>query len=62
MSMTEVANHELVEVVRCKDCRWWDKFPTDSAFPDYRKCNAHALARISTKAKDFCSRAERREE
>ena len=48
------------DIVQCKDCKWWNKFPSDSAFPDYRRCNAHALARMSTRAKDFCSRAERR--
>ena len=42
---------DAVEVVRCKDCKWW----LDSD----HTCHEHSLVSPMT-ANDFCSRAERR--
>ena len=46
---------EAVEVVRCKDCKWYDKFS-----PIHTKCRCK-LAKWWCNDKDFCSYGERRE-
>ena len=46
---------ELVRVVRCEDCKYWEQ-----ATPNSGNCN-RALE-ITAYANDFCSYGERREE
>lgn len=53
-------DRDLVRVVRCKDCRYWDAFPSSSAMPQLHECHAH-IASLHTAAHEYCSRAERRE-
>lgn len=47
---------ETVEVVRCKDCKWWK-------LSEYNTCGIHICQRFSgvRGEHDFCSRGERRE-
>ena len=52
---------DAVEVVRCKDCRYWDAFPTASATPYMHECSCR-YPRRGTSANDFCSWGERRED
>lgn len=50
---------DLVEVVRCKDCKYWDSYPSCSALPDYHRCRLYR--QLATRAIDYCSRGERRD-
>lgn len=47
---------DMVEVVRCAICIWWDKCPSSSALPEYHRCKR---GRMNMTAIDFCSRGER---
>lgn len=47
------------EIIRCKDCVYWDSLPSSSA-PEYHECVKRPF-HINTIAEDFCSRAERRQ-
>lgn len=47
---------DVVEVVRCKDCKYWDK--SDMRMDD--KCECKRLWDEHTCADDFCSRGEKR--
>ena len=49
---------DAVEVVRCRECRWWGVFPGSTAAPTYHDCKARG---ISTDADDFCKRGERKD-
>ena len=51
---------EQPEIIRCRDCRYWDGYPSSSAMPWLHECHAR-IARLHTAADEFCSRAERRE-
>lgn len=48
------------KIIRCRDCRYWDGYPSSSAMPWLHECHAR-IARLHTAADEFCSRAERRE-
>lgn len=52
---------DAVEVVRCKDCKYWDAFPTASSTPFMHECGCR-YPRRGTSADDFCSWGERRED
>lgn len=52
---------DAVEVVRCKDCRFWNSFPTASSTPYIHECGCR-YPRRGTSANDFCSWGERRED
>ena len=52
---------DAVPVVRCKDCKFWDSFPTASATPYIHECRCR-YPRRGTSANDFCSWGERRED
>ena len=52
---------EKVEVVRCKDCKFWDKFPNSTAAPDYHHCGFGINVNWYTRAEEYCSRGERRD-
>lgn len=49
------------DIIQCKDCKYWDSFPSCSAFSDLHICK-YWMCKISTMEGDFCSRAERRED
>lgn len=58
----------LQEVVRCKDCRWWNEDDFPRAFPE-KKTSACEVPNIYganfsryTQEDEFCSRGERRED
>lgn len=48
------------ELIRCKDCRWWDVSPSSTSAPAFHRCRG--FEKHHTKADEFCSRAERRED
>lgn len=48
---------DVVEVVRCKDCKWWRRMNGDKRLQCF---HGHGL--IRTTENDYCSRGERREE
>lgn len=54
--------HDMVEVVRCKDCKFWDKYPSSTAAPDYHHCGFGINVNLHTRADEYCSRGERRDE
>lgn len=43
---------DAVDVVRCRDCKWWDISPACTAAPAYHECKARAsrLGRVHTTA------------
>lgn len=45
---------DAVPVVRCKDCRYWDAFPTASSTPYTHECSCRYPHR-GTSGDDFCS-------
>ena len=51
---------DAVEIVRCKDCKWWDDFPIASATPHIHECSA-SYTRRGTCVDDYCSWGERKE-
>ena len=48
------------EIIRCKDCKWWDFTPDNTILPDWHRCRC--FGKIHTRYEDFCSRGERRAE
>lgn len=53
---------EWVEIVRCKDCKYWDvEIPHPSENDDEEIHNCDCVIRF-TKESDYCAWAERREE
>ena len=52
---------DAVEVVRCKDCKQWDRFPICSAFPHFHECHEWN-ERISTRENDYCSKGVRKDD
>ena len=54
--MVDAPTADVVEVVRCKDCKYWEKGK------DYEPyCNHFGNMMTDTKADDFCSYGERKE-
>ena len=51
---------DAVEVVRCKDCRWWDEFPNNTASPEYHTCK-RPFVQLSMAAWDYCSKGVRKD-
>ena len=51
---------EFVKVIRCKDCKHYDKFITQNIGQGY--CYVAAWRGRYMRRDDFCSRAERKEE
>ena len=49
---------DAVEVVRCKDCKWYQIRKWDDEKPQYDCRKTHAL--LDVKQDDFCSYGERR--
>ena len=49
---------DVVEVVRCYECVWWDSCPVSTLTPAYRACKR--VERMGTGANDFCSFGERK--
>lgn len=62
VSMTQIQNAPTIEpeIIRCKDCKWWDDSPSSTIAPTFHKCRG--FENHHTIATEFCSRAERREE
>ena len=53
---------DAVEVVRCGECRYWDRFPSCSATPQYHACKRRIFAtNVHTMRDDFCSLGERKD-
>lgn len=48
-------NEDLAEVVRCKNCRYWDDAPFSAAFPEYHRCGFWWIEHVATKPDEFCS-------
>ena len=46
---------DAVSVVRCKDCKYWDVFPSSSVTPDFHECKGLG---VHTVADFFCSKGE----
>lgn len=45
------------EIIRCKDCKWWDFAPDNTMLPDWHRCRFYGT--IHTRVDEFCSRGER---
>ena len=54
----KVRNGELVEVVRCKDCKWSEPYRVASGNV-YFSCTEHCVSALSDN--DYCSYGERKE-
>lgn len=52
---------DAVPVVRCGECRYWDRFPSCSATPQYHACKRRIFAKVHTTRDDFCSKGERKD-
>ena len=50
---------EEMEVVRCKDCIYWNELPSSTAAPECHRCSYFS---IDTVADGFCYRSEMRKE
>lgn len=48
------------EKLCCSECKYWDEFPSSTIEQDFHECRYYTV-RIHTKADDYCSKAERRE-
>ena len=44
------------EIIRCRECKWWDRCPSSTIAPLYHLCRR--VGRMNMTADDFCSRAE----
>ena len=53
---------DLVNVVRCRNCKFWDRYPSSTAAPDYHHCGFGINVNWHTRADEYCSRGERRDE
>lgn len=51
---------DAVEVVRCKDCKCWNAYPTASSAPHVHECG-RCIPRIGTTENHFCSWGERKD-
>ena len=51
---------DAVPVVRCGECRYWDRSPSCSATPQYHACQRRIFVKAHTKRDDFCSLGERK--
>ena len=49
---------DLVEVVRCENCKYWGTEPINTIMPRHRRCKYHGRG---TLPEDYCSRGERGE-
>lgn len=45
------------EIVRCRECKWWELTPDNTKLPDWHRCRRYGT--IHTRVEDFCSRGER---
>lgn len=52
---------DAVPVVRCGECRYWDRSPSCSATPQYHACKRRIFADVHTMRDDFCSQGERKD-
>ena len=52
---------DAVPVVRCGECRYWDRSPSCSATPQYHACKRRIYADVHTMRDDFCSCGERKD-
>lgn len=50
---------DAVEVVRCEDCRWWERDYQPRYHPDERPCN---IVGMGTPPDWFCADGERRDD
>ncbi len=51
----------LEEIIRCRDCRYWDDFPTSTVYPEYHKCKMVGKGFI-TEESGFCCYGSRRDD
>lgn len=51
----------IVEVVRCKDCKWYEQKQKNLPYA-VKKSYCNRSCTLATKEDDFCSHGERREE
>lgn len=56
LAFQELPTVDAVSVVRCKDCIFWDAFPSSSIAPEFHKCKGLG---VHTVADFFCSKGER---
>ena len=52
---------DAVEVVRCKDCKYWEQYNACDGTKPHRCMNYDAIFYKRTKADDFCSYGERKD-
>ena len=57
-SFETTTNADLVEVVRCKDCKHWERWATTCGVADKGYCNCHEVDAMEQD--DFCSYGERK--
>ncbi len=54
----DLPSADVVEVVRCWNCVWWDDCPSSTIAPTFHRCKR--VERMVTEANDFCSYGERK--
>ena len=53
-----MAEVDVADVVQCKDCKYWESFPSSSFAPDRHECK---LIRLHTVEGWFCASGERKD-
>ena len=59
LTVKKMPTIDAVEVVRCKDCRWWERDYQPRYHSDERPCN---IVGMGTPPEWYCADGERREE
>ena len=59
--LDKVPPADVVAVVRCKNCKSWDKFPNCDLSTQFHACRNH-FSIVGTTASDFCSYGEKEDE
>lgn len=54
-----ICDAHVVEIIHCRDCKYWDEFPSSTINIEYHKCSGFPIF-TESKSDDFCSRGERK--
>ena len=66
--LIQAPSADVVAVVRCRDCKFWDRehigCPDDDTLSDYAECFklSDSIECIYVKCDDYCSHGERKEQ
>lgn len=58
-AVKKMPSADVVEVVRCWNCVWWDNCPSSTITPNFHMCKR--VGRMSMPSDGFCSFGERKD-